>query len=238
MVEHAVMRSPTGVVVNFYLPGAFHVADAEGRDVVLIMETEYPVGGRVNLLVQRIEGRRAFPIALRVPVWSEKTSIRVNGATVAGIQPGAYVRIDRDWASGDRIECEFDMRGRVTRFPDERQALVAIERGPIVLARDSLLPGGWGPAVVPVKTGADGRVDLRMCSPPSGFTMALRVPLTDGGTITMCDYASTGEGYKRQIADYYGPPKPDRRRPTVPEANVLPPGQENFEVWMPTPPLR
>lgn len=51
------------------------------------------------------------------------------------MRPGSYLTVSRTWKEGDKIALNFDMRGRLT----ELNGYQAIERGPVVLARDTRL---------------------------------------------------------------------------------------------------
>ncbi len=91
------------------------------------IRTEYPWDGRVE--VEVIEPGE-FTLSLRVPVWSADT--KLDGAAVAA---GDYAHLHRDWAAGDVVTLELDMRPRVV-FPHPRidavRGCAAIERGPLV----------------------------------------------------------------------------------------------------------
>lgn len=226
-VEYAVMTSPDGPVVNLYLPGIFKSPLPSGGE--LIVQTDYPEGGTVNFRVNPARSQK-FSIALRIPDWSRQTTIKVNGTPLDGVEPGSYFKINRTWSAGDWIELQFDMRGRVTQFPDANQKFVAIERGPIVLARDSAL--ATMDSTVALVTDKDGCVRLKAHPAPAGFWMVFDAPLVGEGELTLCDYSSVGEVYKKQIADYYSPPKSAKNN-IAPQPGMLPAGMEDFQVWLP-----
>jgi len=227
--ECAVMTSPEGPVVNLYLPGIFKSPLPSGGE--LIVQTDYPESGTVNIRVNPARTQE-FSVALRIPDWSKRTTIKVNGTPLTGIEPNSYFKINRTWASGDRIELQFDMRGRVTRFLDANQKFMAIECGPVVLARDSAIANSTMDSTVALATDEEGCISLKARPAPAGFWMVFDAPLVNGGTVTLCDYSSVGEAYKQQIADYYSPPKSVKEN-IVPQPGVLPAGMENFQVWLP-----
>ncbi len=51
-----------------------------------------------------------FTLSLRIPAWSERTELKVNGQLLP-VAPG-YAKIRRTWHKGDRAEITFDMRAR------------------------------------------------------------------------------------------------------------------------------
>ncbi|TAN36788.1 MAG: hypothetical protein EPN23_08255 [Verrucomicrobia bacterium] len=233
MAEYAVMTAHQGVEINLYLPGTFKSTLPSGTGLELVTQTDYPVNGTVNIGVNPVHAEK-FSIALRIPDWSKQTRLKVNDAPVENLKPGDYFSLNRTWTAGDRIELELDMRGRMTHFPDTKQPFVAVERGPMVLAQSSLLPNTDLKAPVALAADKDGYVSLQTRPAPKGFWMAFDAPLVGGGTITLCAYSSVGEVYKQQIADYYGPPKPDKPRCVVPlPGSSAPTGQEDFQVWLP-----
>jgi hypothetical protein len=68
---------------------------------------------------------------LRIPAWAGGASVRVNGQPVNDTNPGAFVRVEREWKQGDVVELQFPMAVRTSRW---YQDSVAIERGPLVFA--------------------------------------------------------------------------------------------------------
>ena len=52
-----------------------------------------------------------FTLALHIPAWSERTTLRVNGRAVATpVQPGTYARLARRWCKGDKVALQRDSR--------------------------------------------------------------------------------------------------------------------------------
>jgi hypothetical protein len=168
----------------------------------LEQNTEYPVHGLVSINIDPVK-EETFTIALRIPNWSEQTSIKVNGENIDGIDPGTYKRITRTWRKGDKIELQLDLRGRLVRQDNH----VAIVRGPIVLARDSRFGDGHVDEATRIQN-EDGYVDLRISGEkPAGVWMAFTAPLKLGtGTkatlnppaqIHFCDFCSAGNTWDR-----------------------------------------
>lgn len=188
----AVMSSASGPVVNLYLPGSFEVPLAGGNAVRLEINTDYPRGEEIAIRVApRCPVR--FAIALRVPEWSERNSLAINGKAVE-VASGAYAIVEREWRAGDRLELVLDLRCRLVPAPrgsnragDNFQALV---RGPVLLARDRRL-GGDLDAPVAIQADARGRVELKPADAGFAAGMCFQVP-TDHGDFRVVDYASAG----------------------------------------------
>ncbi len=206
LAQVAVMSGKRGPTVNLYVPGTATVPLGSGQSVRLEIETDYPASGAVRIRLVT-DAAVAFDVRLRIPAWSAKSSLSVNGAPGPPVEPGTYATMRRRWRSGDRIDLMLDMRGRAVTFPDPCKPHVAIERGPIVLARDVRLGNRriHEPVSLPVRPG--GFVDLEPATPKEGFWMVFRVPRSSsdgaqGGTMLMCDYASAGSTWDQATSDF------------------------------------
>ena len=118
--------------VNLYAASSVEVELDKKTRVSMTQETNYPIDGQVRIVVEP-EKTSDFTIALRIPAWSERTVVSVNGEPLTDLLAGAYLPIHRTWEKGDEITVELDMRARLVEL-NEAQAIV---RGPLVLARDS-----------------------------------------------------------------------------------------------------
>jgi hypothetical protein len=199
----ALMESAAGPVVNLYAAGASRLRLAEGAEVRLIQETDYPVTGRV---VIRVEPDRAlrFSLRLRIPAWSECTHLKVEGDSFP-VEAGTYAVLTREWKPGTRIELELDMRGRAVPAPRGGVSAFAVLRGPILFALDSRVVEPRALAVR-LERDAQGRVDLKPCATkPDGVRMAFTAPFTVRPShffghhredLTLIDYASAGNDWE------------------------------------------
>lgn len=99
---------PHGLTVNLYVPSRV-TWQHESTRVTLTQQTEYPAKTGTTLTFA-LQKDAAFPLALRIPAWSERTRVSVNGkgAETAPV-PGTWHVVDRTWRDGDRVEVEFDM---------------------------------------------------------------------------------------------------------------------------------
>ena len=169
-----------------------------------------------------------FELLVRIPEWSRKTTVSVNGTTVTAI-PG-YVKIEREWQSGDSVELELDMRTfailpviygeqvlmtgtvfdrnrNVAVIPvyDKQDPLakyhVALQRGPIMLAQDEKL-GYSVNTPIDVKVNEDGTVDVELAEVNAPFETQVeaKIHLTDGTTLEVVDYASAGKKWTEKMA--------------------------------------
>jgi DUF1680 family protein len=188
----AVTDSKTGPVVNLYNAGKVEMTAPSGRNPLkLDIETDYPQSGKVLIRINP-DAPETFTLKLRIPQWSARTSVKVNGKKQT-VVAGAYADVTRRWKSGDRVEIVFDMQCRVIPSPhgsnrkgDNMQAVIW---GPIVLARDENIDRDYNKPVV-IKADKSGFVNVTKIAPTrDDARMEFIVPV-EQGTIRMVDYAS------------------------------------------------
>ncbi len=188
----AVMQGKDGPVVNLYNAGTATARTPSGGTVKLSAEGDLldENGWRLVVAPTREE---AFTLALRIPAWSERTQVRVNGVTAGDAAAGTYLKLARTWRAGDRVAVTFDFKARRLAAPrgsnragDGFQAVVW---GPIVLSRDENADPNYADPVT-VIADTNGLVAVERVAPvlPS-HRVEFRVPVKTG-FITMCDYAS------------------------------------------------
>ncbi len=188
-----------GLYVNLFLPGTVRTQTPAGRKLTLTTATCYPTGAtvRITLAPERPE---TFALGVRIPAWSEKTSLSVNGEPV-DVKPGAYAVLTREWKKGDAVLLTLDLRVMPVRPEDygvssKDASFMALRRGPVVLARDARL---GQPVDAPVRPAlnADGSAKTFPCGgAPFPSVVALNVRLEDGGLMPMVDYASAGKTWQ------------------------------------------
>ncbi|OOB92339.1 glycoside hydrolase family 127 protein [Rathayibacter sp. VKM Ac-2630] len=124
-----------GVQLHQY--GAYRV---ETGGIALQVETEYPADGAIAV---RIEQDAEFSLTLRIPPWARGSAL-LDGAPVEESRDTVTVR--RAFRAGEVVRLSLPMTARfVTPHPriDAVRGQVALERGPFVLAVESIdLPAG------------------------------------------------------------------------------------------------
>jgi DUF1680 family protein len=183
----AIMNRADGPVLNLYAPMQAEVALAGGGKVKLEEKTEYPAGGAVEIKVDPDQSRE-FTLSLRIPGWSERTRLTINGKPQPDVSPQTYMRLRRRWQAGDVVRLELDMRARVVSAPGDAR-YVAVIRGPLVLARDERLAPGT--VEQPVALRAGEIIDVQPVAGSRPATVAQVFSVGDSGLL-MCDFASAG----------------------------------------------
>ena len=192
---------------NFYSSALVKGELSGGRKVAFDMYSLYPRTDYVRI-VSHAEG--AAPVRLRIPAWSAKTEVKLNGKVLDGVAAGRYFTIERDWKLGDIVEVKFDMPV-VAHTLDHH---VAFTRGPVLLARDSRFADG--DLTEPFRHGIkDGQIMPSFAAvrtPSDDIWMAFSATLPIGShtenpearnpaTVFFCDYASAGNTWNR--ANFY-----------------------------------
>jgi len=107
--DWALTRNTDGISVNYYGPCTLSFETTSANRVVITQETDYPRESKVTLRISP-DHAEEFTLALRIPHWSERTSVIVNGVAVEGVVSGQYLKLKRKWQASDTIEIDFDFR--------------------------------------------------------------------------------------------------------------------------------
>ncbi len=119
------------IYTHLYMDSQLNL-DIQGEQLSLRQETNYPFDGAVKFTVQK---PAAFQLALRIPGWCEKATIRKNGEEITCTPENGYVVLPGDWKENDCIELVLDMPVRfVEASPNCKHyaGRMAICRGPLV----------------------------------------------------------------------------------------------------------
>lgn len=144
--EYVYCLSPEGVWVNLYGGNVLNTKLPGGEMLRLRQTTDYPWEGTVEITIEAAP-KEALTLFLRIPGWSEKASVKVNGRPVEkSLSPGQYYALRRAWKTGDRVELTMPMEAKwIGAHPlaEELRGQATAQRGPIVYCLESTdLPAG------------------------------------------------------------------------------------------------
>jgi DUF1680 family protein len=138
-----VLDREQSVFINYYGPMRAEFDLLKDLHVEIEQVTNYPAEGRILL---RINPSRVlspgFAIRLRIPRWSERTTVTWDGHTVdpkiieAARQGKGYLTLAKEWKQGDTIEINFDMSLRTWVGDGACAGKVSLYQGPVLLAFD------------------------------------------------------------------------------------------------------
>jgi len=132
--------SDDGVYVHLYDNSRLTWRLEDGTNFCIEQKTNYPWDGEVNISVEP-ERSRDFTVYVRIPGWSRRNEVTVNGKALTGVQPGKYLPIRRRWSSGDAIHLQFDGSTQLLKANPavaEDRGRVALQRGPVVFCMELL----------------------------------------------------------------------------------------------------
>lgn len=193
----AFMTSENEISVNLYSQSSSTLQLNPKNKVNIAQTTTYPETDKIELTIQP-EKPEVFTVALRIPAWSNKTIVSVNGVVVENVKSGGYQKITREWKKDDKISLNLDMSGRLISL----NGYQAIMRGPILLARDSRFGDGFVDETAEVKTQNNYVLLKPSNDKPEHVWMSFTAPLVLGTDlegefkkskqIHFCDFASAG----------------------------------------------
>ena len=190
--DWALMRGTNGLILNWYGPGTITTTLTDGRKVVLRLTTDYPRDRRVEIEVNpSVVGQ--FPLRLRIPYWSAKTEVSVNGSALSDVKSGAYLTLDRVWQTGDKIELDLDFT--LHHWVGEKESIgkVSFYRGPLLLTYDRRF-NLMDPADVPKLDPHRLRGEITAWPGRRPPLLLLELPTDDNRMLRLCDFASAGDG--------------------------------------------
>jgi len=120
--------SDKGLAVIAYGPCSVVSEVGNGLQIKLIEVTDYPFDSKVSFQIS-ISEPATFPFLFRIPSWSNKTKISVNGIEEHIVNPGTFHKIRRLWHNGDKINIDFSMNIRISAG---HNGLISIYRGPLL----------------------------------------------------------------------------------------------------------
>lgn len=132
--EHLVMATAdNGLATMLYAANETQAEVADHHAITLTVDTQYPFSDLVTLTVHT-EGNVTFPLYLRIPAWSESTSVTINGESANVTDAaGKYVRIEREWTDGDVVNLQMPM-AITTQLWQGNKSSVSVNYGPLTLS--------------------------------------------------------------------------------------------------------
>ena len=121
-----------GICINQYSASSAEIKLSDGVIVNLEQETDYPRSGKVKIIVSPSQPTY-FPLQLRIPAWSAKMKMSVNGkAADMEIDKAGFATIERKWSKNDTLSLEIPMDWRFVKGRQRQAGRVAVMRGPVL----------------------------------------------------------------------------------------------------------
>ena len=120
----------SGLCASLYAPSEVSAKVGDGTSVTITEETDYPFGETITFKLTTPAPVR-FPLYLRVPRWCEGATVTINNvaSSTTGL-PLSFLRLDRQWRSGDTVTLELPMKIGIRTWASNQDA-VSIDHGPL-----------------------------------------------------------------------------------------------------------
>ena len=124
-VQSLWMRKADGLAAVAYAPSC-----VSNECATIRTGGSYPFGDDVRLDILAAKGGE-WPLFVRIPDWCGAAKVAVNGAEVPAVRSGEFLRLSRNWRSGDRVELAFPSEITVEKGIHDS---LSVRRGPLVYA--------------------------------------------------------------------------------------------------------
>ncbi|MEV1011795.1 RICIN domain-containing protein [Streptomyces sp. NPDC049881] len=118
-----------GLCAAMYAPCSVTAEVADGVQVTVREDTDYPFGDTVTLTVS-LPRPTAFPLVLRIPGWCDAPALTVAGQPVTAPAGPAFTTVRRTWNNGDTVVLRLPQRITVRTWADNGNP-VTVGRGPL-----------------------------------------------------------------------------------------------------------
>lgn len=139
--NYAYNFSKEGIYVNLYGSNIINTLTLNGEKLQVEQITNYPWDGKIVLKIIQAP-KQDFAFFLRIPGWSQGTSVAVNQIklTANTIVSGTYAKVQRQWKKGDSIELIIPMTVQLMQanpLVEEVKNQLAVKRGPLLYCLES-----------------------------------------------------------------------------------------------------
>lgn len=117
-----------GVAALQYAPSEVNIKVANGVDLKVIEETEYPFGDQIKFTM-RLKGEAIFPFHVRIPAWCKEARVLINGERWQTAPGNQILQLVRKWKDKDIVTLELPMETKISRWFNQT---AAVERGPLL----------------------------------------------------------------------------------------------------------
>jgi uncharacterized protein len=198
-----ISRHSKGIALNYFVSGLYKTTTPKKQALTIEQMTDYPLSGKVRLKLSLAKSED-MTIFVRIPAWSKSNTLQSVGKQTMAARNGEYMVLQGIWKNGDIVNLELDMKPTILR-PSESPDFFAIQRGPLVFARDTRLAGPGVDEFIEPVLNENGDLEMETQIPQTNDFWVLGkakfkvesylenapAPLS----LELCDYASAGSTY-------------------------------------------
>ena len=132
--QYIYSKSENALIIHQYIGSTLNFEINE-ISIEIHQQSEFPWQGKVKLKIF-LGNNLTFKIFLRIPRWSKKTRIEINGELLKdNLIPNTYLEVNRNWKDKDEIALIFEMTPNIEygdpRVKDIRH-MASISNGPLI----------------------------------------------------------------------------------------------------------
>ena len=133
-IENLWMATPdNGLAAVVYSPSIVNAKVGDNTNVSITNRTNYPFSDDLIFDIKTDKSDN-FPIYLRIPSWTDKPKILINGDIVKSpIEAGKFLKINRKWSSGDVVELILPKNISVKRWEKNHNS-ASVNYGPLTFS--------------------------------------------------------------------------------------------------------
>ena len=132
--ENLWMATPdNGIAAVIYSPSKVNAKVGNNTNVSITNKTNYPFS---DDLIFEIETDKSdnFPIYFRIPSWSKKSTIMINGKRInTPIEASKFLKINRKWCNGDIVKIVFPKNISIKRWEKNHNS-ASVNYGPLTFS--------------------------------------------------------------------------------------------------------
>ena len=132
--ENLWMATPdNGLAAVIYSPSMVNAKVGDNTNISITNKTNYPFS---DDLIFKITADKSdlFPIYFRIPSWSKKPKLLINGKTInTPIEAGKFIKINRKWSNGDIVKLVLPKDISVKKWEKNHNS-VSVNYGPLTFS--------------------------------------------------------------------------------------------------------
>lgn len=200
--EAAYWQSTDGLFVNLYMPSQFTWQDG-GMEIEV--QTKYPMDDVINFTlttVTKANAGQSTDLHFRLPSWIKNehdAKLSINGQDTKITTANGYIKLNKDWKSGDQINLHLPMALHVETMTDDA-SITAFLHGPLVLGANLGPAATPYDALAPALVGANQQGGTQQLAKPSPTFATYVLPSTKPAPVTLSPFFNQ---YDNRSAVYF-----------------------------------
>jgi DUF1680 family protein len=119
-----------GLAAVQYGPCEVSAEVGSGTSIRIVEKTSFPFSEEIWFRIHA-PASETFPLVLRIPEWCTDPAVWINDEKVEVRESGCFIRLQREWADGDRVVLQTPAKVEVSRWEKDS---AWVRRGPIVFS--------------------------------------------------------------------------------------------------------